>query len=366
MFVYFAKKLYTSLMEDNFTLIQFLYDSPEFDNSTKYMGLSKHIGSVLYVVIIVNLDTITLDEFMKVFDDYKMMLEKMNLRNILVYNVLASSSVGEDAKKLVQATEDFFDQQLITMYWAVDTTANSVYSKERDDFIGIKSHIQNSLSGEDQLIIPESFKSIRRKGVSLNTARPVTNKNIVVICLLMTFVTLTLSMQMSGGSQYIEVLIRYGALEPNRVFYDGEYFRIFTTTFLHSGTMHLLFNGLSLYIFGTLAEKYLGVTRFVIIYLFSGLVASLLTLFFVDAVSVGASGAIFGIKGALLAITHKTGKAVSHFSSDTLILYIAGSIAFSFLIPNVGHIAHVSGLIAGYVFGSALYNPLENSENSKH
>lgn len=363
MFVYFAKNLYTSLIKENFTLIPHMYDNPKFDNSTKYMGLSKIKGSVLYVVIIINLDCITLKEFDDFFANYRMDLEKMNMRKILIYNILSSSSIDDDTKLFTECTSDFLDQELLNLYWIVDTTTNEVYSKEKDNFIDIESHIQNGLNGDDSLIVSESFRDIRRKGISLNSVSPVTNKNVVVICLILISVTLTLSMQMSGGSQDIDVLIQHGALVPNRVFYNHEYFRLLTTTFLHANILHLLINGLYLYVFGSLTEKYFGVPRFVIIYLFSGFMSSLLTLFFVDAVSVGASGAIFGLMGSVLAITHKTGKSVSRFSSYTLILCILSTIGLSFFMPNIGHVAHISGLITGYIFGLALYKPLENLES---
>ena len=360
MFVYFAKNLYTSLMKDHFVLIPNMHDSANFDNSTKYMGFGKTKGSVLYAVIIVNLDCITFEEFTKVLDDYEKNFTKMNMRNIMAYHVLVSSCIDEDIKLLVTSTADFFDQQLLNMYWAVDITTKSIYSKEMDDFIDIKSHIEYGLNDNDSLAVPEPFKDIRQRGILLNTVRPVTNKNTVVVCIISIFAILTISMQLSGGSQNIDILIQYGALVPSRVFYYNEHFRLLTTTFLHSGTHHLIFNGLSLYAFGTLTERYFGVAKFVVIYLFSGLIASLFTLFFVDAVSVGASGAIFGLMGSLLAITKKTGKSVSNFSSYTLALFIIFTLGFSLLIPNVGHIAHISGLITGYALGFALYKPLED------
>lgn len=100
-----------------------------------------------------------------------------------------------------------------------------------------------------------------------------------------------------GGTQSAPVLVRMGALSPERVL-DGEIWRLFSCTFLHSGPMHLLFNTYVLWVLGNSLERILGTARFIILYGLSCLGGSLASLVFLQGLSVGASGGLWGLLGA--------------------------------------------------------------------
>lgn len=113
-------------------------------------------------------------------------------------------------------------------------------------------------------------------------------------------------LEMNGGSTNPYVLLYFGA-KYNPAILDGEWWRFFTPMFLHIGFLHLFMNGLSLYYLGTAVESIFGRLRFLIIYLFSGFFGTLASFIFSSHLSAGASGAIFGLFGALLyfGIEHK-------------------------------------------------------------
>lgn len=100
-----------------------------------------------------------------------------------------------------------------------------------------------------------------------------------------------------GGTQSPPVLLRMGALSPEKV-QAGEVWRLFSCTFLHSGPMHVLFNTYVLWVLGTHLERILGIWRFLVLYGLSCLGASLVSLAFLDGFSVGASGGLWGFLGA--------------------------------------------------------------------
>jgi membrane associated rhomboid family serine protease len=100
-----------------------------------------------------------------------------------------------------------------------------------------------------------------------------------------------------GGTQSPPVLLRMGALSPEKVA-AGEWWRLFSCTFLHSGPLHVLFNTYVLWILGTQLERILGTARFLVLYGTSCLGASLVSLAFLDGFSVGASGGLWGLLGA--------------------------------------------------------------------
>ncbi|MDD3223726.1 MAG: rhomboid family intramembrane serine protease, partial [Clostridium sp.] len=95
------------------------------------------------------------------------------------------------------------------------------------------------------------------------------------------------------------VLEMMGA-KDNALILNGQYYRLFTSMFLHSGLIHISMNMYSLYILGKLVEKFYGRSRYVFIYFLSGICASILSFIMTPQMSVGASGAIFGILGATL------------------------------------------------------------------
>lgn len=136
---------------------------------------------------------------------------------------------------------------------------------------------------------------------------------------------------------------------------DGEFWRVFTAMFLHANFTHLLFNMWALYLFGPALERRFGSTSFAAIYLAAGLGGGSLYHAFGRLVpAVGASGAIFGLMGALLAATYRqrhtpAGRAV--FSQLMLLLLI--NLSLPFLISNIAWEAHLGGLVAGVSIAAA-------------
>ena len=160
-----------------------------------------------------------------------------------------------------------------------------------------------------------------------------------------------------GGSTNSEVLLRMGA-KYTPLIAAGEYWRLFTSMFLHIGVMHLAFNGYALFIIGTELERLFGTGRFLSVYLFSGLFGSLVSYALSDSLSAGASGAIFGIIGALAAffLIHRErlgAWGMRRLGNIALVLVL--NLAWGFSQPNrIDNRAHLGGLLAGLALGWAL------------
>jgi len=125
---------------------------------------------------------------------------------------------------------------------------------------------------------------------------------------------------------------------------EGEWWRLITAGFLHAGLMHLLFNCLALYTLGTPFEALYGRTRYAILLLISLLAGSYASITFnaENQVSVGASGAIFGLFGALLVV----GRRLGADTRSTLTL-LAINTAIAIAIPNIDWRAHLGGFASG-------------------
>lgn len=153
----------------------------------------------------------------------------------------------------------------------------------------------------------------------------------------------------------VEVLVKMGALFGPFTVLNDEWSRLFTAMFLHGGMTHLLMNLFSLFLIGRGAEMYFDGKSYLAIYLFSGLIGGLVSLYVHPvSVGVGASGAIFGVFGALAGffLAHR-GEIEAHFRSfmKDFGIIIAINLVIGFTIPSVDVSAHVGGLVAGFIGG---------------
>ncbi|MFQ5947384.1 MAG: rhomboid family intramembrane serine protease [Acidimicrobiia bacterium] len=136
---------------------------------------------------------------------------------------------------------------------------------------------------------------------------------------------------------------------------EGEWYRLFTSAFLHANFAHVLFNMYALYLFGPALERRAGSVPFAALYLASALAGSAVYFARGSAVpAVGASGAIFGLFGALLATLYKqrhTAAGRALFNQLAILLLI--NLSLPFVIRNIAWEAHLGGLVAGIVIAAA-------------
>jgi membrane associated rhomboid family serine protease len=176
--------------------------------------------------------------------------------------------------------------------------------------------------------------------------------------LLVAIVGLWLVMTAAGGSTDPQVLIRFGA-NYGQLILEGEFWRLFTSMFLHIGLAHLAFNAYALFIFGLEMERIYGPDRFIVIYILSGLFGNLVSFASrgPNMFSAGASGAIFGIIGMNLAYFLLHREAFGQFGRQRLMntVFIIGiNLFFGFTVPGIDNLAHMGGLIAGFALGYGL------------
>ncbi|WP_442597599.1 rhomboid family intramembrane serine protease [Neobacillus sp. D3-1R] len=137
---------------------------------------------------------------------------------------------------------------------------------------------------------------------------------------------------------------------------DGEYWRLVTPIFLHTGFTHLLFNSFSMVLFGPALERMIGKGPFIMIYLLAGIGANIATFFLqpLTYMHVGSSGAIFGLFGFYLAITTFRKEMLSHENSQLIMTIAVLGLIMTFLQPNINITSHIFGLISGFLLGYIL------------
>jgi rhomboid protease GluP len=163
-----------------------------------------------------------------------------------------------------------------------------------------------------------------------------------------------------------QVLVDFGA-NFGQLILQGETWRLFTSMFLHGNLLHLAFNGYALFIFGLEMERLYGPDRFIIVYVLSGLFGSLASFatWGPDVFSVGASGAIFGVIGMNLAFFLLHRDTFGEFGRQRtrgVLIIIGINLVFGFIVPRVDNMAHIGGLVAGFLLAYGLaprYKPVD-------
>ena len=172
--------------------------------------------------------------------------------------------------------------------------------------------------------------------------QPIVTYIIMAICII-----LFILMELSGGSTNSQTLLKYGA-NLDVLVKNGEYYRLFTCIFLHIGIMHLLCNMYSLYIIGREVENLFGKIKYIIIFILSGIFGSIMSLAFThNTISAGASGAIFGLLGALLYFGMHYRTYLGEAIKRSIIPIIVVNLIIGFFAEGIDLAAHIGGLVGG-------------------
>jgi membrane associated rhomboid family serine protease len=150
------------------------------------------------------------------------------------------------------------------------------------------------------------------------------------------------------------VLINFGA-KDNDLILRGQYWRFITPIFLHANLLHVSLNMLNFAVLGVFLERLVGHLRFLLIYLVTGVISIIASFYFIpQEISVGASGAIFGLVGAysIFVLTHRRAFRRGGIPALLwLVFVIVGNLSIGFFVPNVDNYAHLGGLLSGCVLG---------------
>ncbi|WP_304509605.1 rhomboid family intramembrane serine protease [Anaerotignum sp.] len=252
-------------------------------------------------------------------------LEDLRCNHLVSLGILVAEEEGEKPSTV------YLDSRIHGVNWRYSLKEKKVFAGEGEPnrLFGIEKLLLSASKGEVAAI---PLKPAVRRG------KPWVCIAIFMLCLLSLMYT-TLS---GNGASTIRALglSRSGILE-------GEYYRFLTSMFLHSGILHLVSNSIFLYYFGVRAEYILGRRRFLGVYLISGLCGGIFSIIAHNVLGIGASGAIYGVLGAMLMLTKKNGSQYTGMNYSTMLLLAVTSIGFGFLDIGVDNFAHIGGFIGG-------------------
>ena len=172
-----------------------------------------------------------------------------------------------------------------------------------------------------------------------------------ITSLILAINTLMLFVMLFSGGFSIENLIRFGGIVPPLVLDQGEYYRLILAMTLHGSIFHYFMNSYVLYILGSHLERIVGPKKYAILYLVSGIVSSLFVVFFGErnVVTIGASGAIYGVMGGLFMLTLVKKEWFQPQSIQWIRNLIIINLVITFIVPNISVLGHLGGLIAGLI-----------------
>lgn len=239
-----------------------------------------------------------------------------------------------------------------TFCWYIDTECKQLVIEDDkcEDFYGMKAVLEEGICAPEELFQEMPVAEEVTLKQPIKKPRAYVNYGLLVANLLM-YVLCIFSSEFFYG---------HGAFDPILMINEEQWYRFITCIFLHADVYHLSGNLIYLYTLGDMAEQELGHVKYLILYLLSGVIGNAVSFAFSIATkdytpSLGASGAIFGITGALLWITIRNKGEDKKLTALKMMFLIAYSLYNGFISTNVDNAAHVGGLIGGFVLAIILY-----------
>ena len=311
-------------------------------NHNEFSTYSTYNHSNLYLINIIPLNdsyTYPKDMINEFTDKISHNVNNVNANKIIILNLLISN----DTSRIVEEnnyTPDF-DEPIIEINWIIHDNLEQLIipDKQVKDVIGIQKSINKTLKADDN--------GYRINKIQENNEKPYLTYILIVINILV-----FINMEISGGTTNNYNLVKFGAIDAFSFFKKGEYYRMITSMFIHIGFTHLFFNCCSLYILGIRLEKYMKKWQYLILYIMSGIIGGL-TSITIDMlnnrviISAGASGAIYGILGAILIYSYIYKTQIGELSYYIIILMLIIGIAIGCMNTSISNNAHIGGFVGG-------------------
>ena len=247
------------------------------------------------------------------------------------------------------------------MCWLIDKQSYKLIIDEDriEDFYGLKDILTSWLRETDELMRSGDMHAINEKLMTREEREVYEEKSrkkpapvAVTLVIVNTLIFLTSVIIGNVAANGDNPFIAAGRMDFDLVT-NGDYYRFLSAVFLHAGAQHLISNMILLYFMGEMVENKTGSVRFAIIYILSGILGNVVSYSYellsgARYSSVGASGAVYGIMGALLYLVLKKTKGLN-IPIQRMILLLAYCIYSSFVTSYIDYAAHLGGLIFGFL-----------------
>ena len=247
---------------------------------------------------------------------------------------------------LIMDKKNINEEEARALYFGDSGIVYLNYDKQILGAISVSENLLNIMTRE--LNEKEEKKKTSLKNIKLTATNVIIGLNIVLylICAIK-------SHSLFEINPY--VLIEMGAKYNPLIQRAGQYYRFITAVFLHGGIIHLALNMYALKMIGDLIEDYFGTKKFLAIYLISGVASTIASYMFSPYLSIGASGAIFGLFGSALILGYKKKNTIGPQFFKSIVSVIIVNVVIGLSASNIDNFGHFGGLIAGTLVGAAVY-----------
>jgi len=313
------------------------------------------------------------------------------IKNVAIIYVLAGEGPPPWHGTQPEGFLDYYGQSAYSVFWWLNLNSGAVtVSKNQPaQLFGIRGLIEKARAGAISEVESESQDAPKKaKKYEVTPLAPIHRVPILTFVLIGINAVILLLIYLAGfpgdmtvprnlGAIYAERIpesiiaglpdsiavwlqnFNFGAIYPDDIFEYGQWYRLFTAIFIHFGVNHFLANIMGLLVFGTRVERYFGRIAFLVIYIFAGLLGSLFSLYITTAYAAGASGAIYGLIGAIFIYTRMTGRSVELMTWYILFMFIGVGIAMGFITDGVDNAGHLGGLVGGLIVGAGMVGVLK-------
>jgi len=324
-----------------------------------YYQIKNEEAYIISIIHTPNGDEFTQAQYRHILNQIKNSFLRYETQKVHLLSLIFTSN-PEMAKQLVYEGED--------NHWIVQLRTNQliIYETQAADFLGLRSEIEKLLVEEHfydhQRNMDEYLTQKQATGWSPLRAekeirtRWITPVNTIIVAINVLIFILTQLTSFFG----VHGITAKGALTWVLVKENGEYYRILSSMFLHSDWSHLINNMLVLLFVGDNLERAAGKLRYLIIYLGAGVIAGITSISYNMVknnivYSIGASGAIFGIVGAMLYILIANKGRLEDISSRQILLFVIFSLYGGISNVSIDLAAHIGGFIAGLLLALIFY-----------
>lgn len=292
--------------------------------------------------------------------------QKMKFLNLYIFQQTPSDEIQQiilqesrKSKKSLELFTGYIDLEAEKIGLPEGTFDQFRMSKDAFMYQFNTTNLQDANQSLDEM---KSIEYKRQKEIRsiFNFGKPILTYTFIGINVLL-FIIMTIY----GGTTDIEVLLNFGAKEAFLIS-QGEYWRLITAMFLHNGILHFSLNSLALFYLGRVTEQIYGSIRFFWIYLLAGIIGNIFSIIFMpSSIGVGASGAIYGLFGALLYFGYVYPDLFFRTMGKDVISILAINVIFSLAVQNVDMYAHLGGLVGGFLIAALISLPNEKKKTLK-
>ncbi len=315
---------------------------------------------------------ITREQLQMVIHNTQSAFEDQGYRNLHAFTLILTHVTDQE---LLQCAEE-------SACWIVDLSRKEIvpYEGQTEDFYGIKGMLERAMDEtcvieapteeEEVGTEPQSHSGerngtrgglldfIRRNYTSMNTLIVAVN---VIVFIVLSFL---------GNVRDAAFMAEHGAMYAPYVLENGEYYRLITCMFLHFGIDHLMSNMIGLYFLGDNLERAVGRIKYLVIYFMSGILASMGSMLYYlllgqPVVSAGASGAIFGVIGAVLYIVIRNKGKLEDITTFRIVIFIGFCLYSGLTSPATDNAAHLCGLLVGFLLSVLLYRKPKSGRDTE-